>query len=239
MLAGVPLVLIGAGIAVFFWLDRDAGNAPVKNGVTYEIWISEAEATPTKADGKSWDPDGSAPDLRGVIVWQDQRILETVTDTDGLIAHWQPVGLKLSEVIKGEANAATFRKVGLVRPEEGGFIEVGIFDSDPVGFDRVGVFRVPWQALKPGVNEIRDGGELSRLRLVIVEPGAERAVMPVHLVSGAERLSDTPVAMQGIVNGIGRGVGKQVESVRGKAVEKTGDAVERMKGWLNPDPQTP
>ena len=68
-----------------------------------------------------------------MIVWQDQRILETVTDTDGLIAHWQPVGL----------------------------------------------------------------------------------------------------------NGIGREVGKQVESVRGKAVEKTGDAVERMKGWFNPDPQTP
>jgi hypothetical protein len=234
LLAGVPLLLIGAGAAIFWW--RGDGASTVLNyGATYEIWVSEAEVTPKKADGGSWDSDGSAPDLRAVVVWQNQRIFETVTDTDGLIAQWQPVGLKLSEVLRGEADAATVRRVGRVRPEEAGFIEVGVFDNDAVGSDQVGVFRLPWRVLKPGVNEIRDEGQLLRLRLVIVEPGAEAAVMPFQIVQGAEKLSSLSVATESMVGGVIGEAGNRVDSVKKETVEKTGQAVDRVKGWFNRD----
>lgn len=232
MLAVVPLALIGGGLGAVWWLRGGGKTAGLRHGVTYEIWVGEAEVTPARADGAGWDADGSAPDLRAVIVWQGQRIFETVTATDGLIAQWQPVGLKLTEVMKGEADAATVRRVGRVRPEEGGVIEVGLFDNDPVGEDWVAAFRVPWQALRPGVNEIRDGGPLLRLRLVVVEPGAESAVMPVHLVEGAEKLAKAPAVMTG---GVAREAGEQMDAAKDKALEKTGQAVDRVRGWLNRD----
>lgn len=239
LLAAVPLALIGAGVTAYFWLGGDGKDAGLKSGVTYEVWISEAEVTPARGGGQSWDQDGSAPDLRGVLVWQGQRILDTVTDTDALIAQWQPVGLKLSDVLHGEADAATVRRVGRVRPADGGFLEVGLFDMDPVGSDVVAVFRLPWRILKPGINEIRTDGPLLRLRLVMVEPGAERAVMPVHVVSGAEVLPGATPAMEGTAEGVAREVGKQVDSVKDKAAEKAGNAVDRVKGWLNPDRDKP
>ena len=234
LLAGVPLVLIGAGVAIFWW--RDDGMSTVLNyGETYEIWVSEAEVTPMKADGGSWDSDGSAPDLRGVIVWQNQRIFETVTDTDGLIAQWQPVGLKLSEVLRGEADAATVRRVGRVRPDEAGFIEVGVFDNDPVGSDQVGAYRLPWRVLKPGVNEIRDPGTLLRLRLVVLEPGTEKAVMPLQIVQGAEKLSNLSASTEGMVGDVIGEASNRGDSVKKETVEKTGRAMDRVKGWLNRD----
>lgn len=236
LLAVVPLALIGGGLAVVWWLRGGGSAGGLRYGVTYEIWVGEAEVTPAGADGVSWDADGSAPDLRAVIVWQDQRIFETVTATDGLIAQWQPVGLKLTEVMKGEADAATVRRVGRVRPEDGGFIEVGLFDNDPVGEDWVAAFRVPWQVLRPGVNEIRDTGPLLRLRLVIVEPGAESAVMPVYVVEGADKLAKAPAIMTGgVAGGVAREAGERMDAAKDKALEKTGEAVDRVRGWLNRD----
>jgi hypothetical protein len=235
LLAGVPLLLIGAGAAIFWWRGDGASTA-LGYGETYEIWVSEAEVTPVKPDGGSWDSDGSAPDLQAVIVWQNQPIFETVTDSDGLIAQWQPVGLKLTEVLRGEADTATVRRVGRVRPDENGFIEVGVFDNDPVGLDQVGVFRLPWRLLKPGVNEIRDPGPLLRLRLVILEPGAEGAAMPVQIVKGAEKLPALSVASGSIVEGVIDEAGKRVDSVKKDTVEKTGQAVDRVKSWFKRDP---
>jgi hypothetical protein len=233
MLAAVPLILIGAGVALFWWLDDDS-SARLKYGVTYEVWVSEAEVAPVKGDGGSWDTDGSAPDLQAVIVWQNQRIFETVTVPDGLIAQWQPVGLKLADVLRGEADAATVRKVGRVRPEEGGFIEVGVFDKDPVGADQVEVIRLPWHVLKPGVNEIRDSGPLLRLRLVIVESGTEGALMPFQVVQGAEKL-DKLSAPESLAGEVMDRVGNRVDSVKKDTVEKTGRAADRVKEWFNRD----
>lgn len=232
LLAAVPLGLIAGVAGLTWWLRGDPQAAGLRDGVTYEIWLAEAEVMPVKADGAAWDADGSAPDLRGVIVWQDQRILETVTSNDGLIAEWQPVGVRFSQVLHGEADAASVRRVGRVRPTADGCVEVGVFDDDAARSDLAGAFRVPFAALRPGVNEIRDEGPLLSLRLVVVEPGAEGAGMPVHTVVGAEKLAAAPAAMDGLVGGVAREAAGTVDKLGEKAGEGVDKAVDTVRKWF-------
>jgi hypothetical protein len=99
-------------------------------------------------------------------------------DSIGLSAQWEPVAVKLSQVLHGEADAAWVRRVARVRPSAGGALEVGIFDDDPALPDLVGAFRVPGSVLRPGVNEIQTDGMVRRLRIAVIEPGGEVAKMP-------------------------------------------------------------
>lgn len=234
LLAAVPVVLIAVAFGVVSWLRGGAGGEALREGVTYEVWLAEAEVTPVKTDGGAWDADGSAPDLKGALVWQNQRILETVTAANGLIAQWEPVAVKLTQVLHGEADAASVRRVGRVRIQAGEALEVGVFDDDPASPDLAGALRVPWDKLRPGVNEILTDGALRRLRLVIVEPGAEGANMPFHRVTGAERLTEAPAAMAGMWGGVTDAAAKAAGEVEDKARNfgrKAGDAV---KQWLEP-----
>ncbi len=234
MLAVVPLVLVAAGYGVFRWLRPDAATDALKYGATYEVWISEAEVTPVKPDGKSWDLDGSAPDLRGAIIWQGLRIFETVADSNGLIARWEPLGLRLSAMLRGEMDASTVRRVGRARPDEKGFIEVEVFDVDAVGADWVGGFRAPWSVLRPGVNELRDEGPLLRLCITVVEPGASRVEMPLHAVRGAEKLSQPSAAAKGMISNVASEVGSQVEDATQSALDKAGGLIKEGFEWIKP-----
>jgi hypothetical protein len=239
LLAAVPVGLIAGIFGITWWLREDPDAAGLRDGATYEIWLDEAEVVPAKASGEAWDGDGSAPDLRGVILWQDQRILDTVTANNGLIAQWQPVGVRFSQVLHGEADAASVRRVGRVRASAGGFIEVGVFDDDPARSDLAGAFRVPFAALRPGLNEIRDAGPLRSLRLVVVEPGGEGAKLPLHAVTGAEKLAAAPAAMDGVVGGMVDGMAREaaghVDKLGHKAGQKAGEAVDAVRKWLQPE----
>lgn len=229
------MVLIGLAFGLLYWLRGDPAAEALKPGTTYEIWVSEAEVSPNLADGGRWDADGSAPDLRGVIVWQNQRILETVTADNGLIAQWQPVGVRFSQILHGEADAASVRRVGRVRAEAGGFIEVGVFDDDAARPDLAGAFRVPFDGLRPGVNEIRDAGQLRRLRLVVVEPGGEGANLPFHAVEGAEKLAEVPAVMdRGMMDGAAREAAGQADKLGKKVGEEAGKAVDSVRKWFTP-----
>ena len=158
LLAAVPLVLIALAFGLLHWWSNDAKAETLREDTTYEVWLSEAEVAPVKRWGDPWDADGSAPDLKGVMVWQNQRILETVVADNGLIAQWEPMAVKLTQVLHGEADAASVRRVARVRPSAGGALEVGIFDDDPARPDLAGAFRVPWSVLRTGVNEIHPPG---------------------------------------------------------------------------------
>jgi hypothetical protein len=237
LLALVPVLLIAlVWIGIRWWRDDPAREA-LQAGTTYEIWLSEAEVKPQKADGGRWDADGSAPDLRGVIVWQDQRILETVTADNGLIAQWEPVAVKLSQVLHGEADTASVRRVGRVRPDAGGHVEIGVFDDDATHPDPAGVFRVPWSALKPGVNEILTVGPVLRLRVVVAEPGGESAKPAFHRVSGVTELKEVPPAMAGMVSGAAREATDAATKAAGELGDKAGKAADAVKKWFQPEPE--
>jgi hypothetical protein len=240
LLASVPVVLIGLAFGLIHWLRREPAET-LRDDTTYEVWLSEAEVTPTKRDGDPWDADGSAPDLKGVIVWQNQRVLETVAADNGLVAQWEPVAVKLTQVLQGEADAASVRRVARVRPEAAGALEVGVFDDDPARSDLAGAFRVPWSVLRPGVNEIQTAGMVRRLRIVVIEPGGEMAKLPFHQVTGAVELAAAPAAMGGMLGGLTReakdaaakaagALGTQADDLGRKA----GGAAGAVKKWLQP-----
>jgi hypothetical protein len=244
LFATVPVVLIVLAFGVVYWMRRDAAEDALHENTTYEVWLAEAEVTPVKRGGDSWDADGSAPDLKGVIVWQNQRILETVTAVNGLIAQWEPVAVKLTQVLHGEADAASVRRVARVRLSEGKELEVGVFDDDPARPDLAGAFRVPWSALRPGVNEIQADGMVRRLRIVIIEPGGEVAKMPFHRVTGAEELASAPAAMNGMLGGMTQEAtavttkaAGQLESKAEALGRKAGNAAGAVKNWLKPAPK--
>ena len=241
LLVTVPVVLIGLSFGLVYWLRRDPADEALKPGSIYEIWLTEAEVTPTKTDGDTWDGDGSAPDLKGVIVWQEQRILETVTADNGLIAQWEPVALKLTQVLHGEADAASVRRVARVRVEAGGFLEIGVFDDDAARPDLAGAFRVWLAEMRPGVNEIQTDGMVRRLRLIVVEPGAEGAKPAFHRLNGWLQLTEAPAVMGGTVGGVAREATDAATKAAGKVEEqakdlgrKAGDAAESVKKWFEP-----
>lgn len=235
LLALVPVVLIALVWMGIRWWGADPAREALQVGTTYEIWLSEAEVKPRRADGERWDVDGSAPDLKGVIVWQDQRILETVTADNGLIAQWEPVAVKLTQVLHGEADTASVRRVGRVRADEGGYVEIGVFDDDATRPDAAGVFRVPWSALKPGVNEILLDGAVVRLRVVVAEPGGETAKPAFHRVSGVSELNEVPPAMAGMASGVAREATEAATKAADELGDKAGKAADAVKKWLQPE----
>lgn len=196
--AALPLLLVGA-VAVGTWFWRSGSLRGLVDGRTYEIWLREAEVAPTDRDGNPWDPDGSGPDLTGIVSWQDQRILETTVASGGAIARWEPLAVKPVEILmKGEADAATVRRVGRFRMARGGFLEVGVFDDDPFDREFVGAFRIPMESLRPGVNGIRNDGTLCRLVMVVADPDNPHAEDGEHeMGAGVARLEAPPVSMLG------------------------------------------
>ena len=234
-------MLIALAFGLLHWWSNDAKAETLREDTTYEVWLSEAEVAPVKRWGDPWDADGSAPDLKGVMVWQNQRILETVVADNGLIAQWEPMAVKLTQVLHGEADAASVRRVARVRPSAGGALEVGIFDDDPARPDLAGAFRVPWSVLRTGVNEIHTDGMVRRLRIVVIEPGGEVAKMPFHRVTGAVELTEAPAAISGMLGGMAReatdAATKAARELEGKAEDlgrKAGDAAGAVKKWLEP-----
>lgn len=196
LLALAPLLLIGIAVAAFQWKRVSASSLKLQENVTYEVWLTEAEVAPFKADGSGWDTDGSAPDLVGVMVWHNQRILETVTAQDGLIARWDPVAVKMTQILHGEADTASVRRVGHMRATANGFLEIGVFDDDVTTRELAGAFRVPFSTLRVGNNELQGKNALKRLQIVIVEPGKDGgSTQPWQVSEGVAELAEAPAAM--------------------------------------------
>ena len=197
-LIGLPLLMVAVGLLLAFGLRGDGSRGTLDAGGTYEVWLEEAEVSALRGDGAPWDADGSGPDLFGIVLWQGVRILETVVASDGLIARWEPVGIRFSQVMQGEADAASVRRVGRFRYEDEGMLLVGVFDKDPIGADFAGAFEIPLPALRKGRNLILGSGALQRLVLVVVDPNAPDDIRGFQVIGpGVVELDEPPVVMRG------------------------------------------
>jgi hypothetical protein len=245
----VPLILIVGGVAVFLGLSRSTDTKILREGVTYDVWLAEAEATPKRADGSGWDLDGSAPDLFGMLVWQDQRILETVTAADQLISQWDSVALNLYKVVaNGEADTASVRRVGHVRPTPDGYVEAAVLDADTANSDFVGGFRIPFHALRVGTNKVTGRGQLKNLTIVVVETGKDPAEASIHELKqneeGVTELIEPTRPMKGAASNLADDVtnaakdamkplNKDLKDLKKKADEttrKAGDWIQKQLG---------
>ena len=176
--AGIPVGLIAITSGAFwFFLPRAESTGKLKKGVTYAIWITEAEVAPRNSDGTTWDVDSSAPDLFAMLAWQDQVVLSTVVNQDGLIARWEPVAFDLKSVLQGEISTSSMQRVARVRLGTNQSIEVAIFDDDLLDREFAGGVRIDLGSLRLGRNEIISSGNLRRLQITVAD--AVEQVVPM------------------------------------------------------------
>jgi hypothetical protein len=168
-------------------------------GKSYEVWLKEAEVSAYDRSGESWDTDGSAPDLRGMISWQDQVVLQTVEASDGLIARWSDTAISASQAIQGEADTQSLQRVGRFRMDEEDSIEICIFDNDLGSHSYAGGFRISLPSLRLGDNNITGGGTLKSVTLCVRETDADRndnvPKVAWVLTDGVQELSEPPFRM--------------------------------------------
>ena len=199
LLLGAPLLLIGAAIPLTTYLMKNTGGK-LELGKTYEVWLQEAEVGPVGRNGEKWDFDGSAPDLEGVMSWQDQIVLKTVEASDGLIARWGETAVNASQALKGEADSHSLQRVGRFRMENEGAIEVVILDGDLGATEFAGGFRIPLSSLKLGINRVNGNGTLKSIAFKVSssEAGsdAEASSEEWKLTEGVQELNELPISMR-------------------------------------------
>ena len=164
----LPILAILAGGCVAFFMTRDgplnatiadwserlSGTAQPPEPVTYRVWLHEIEAQPRRVDGSAWDDDGSAPDLSASLYWQEVRLLESGVAEDSLIARWSPKQLKVGQLLDGSLNENDFESVAMVRSLPDAFLELAIYEHDPLQRDFVGLVRLPAAVLKAGIIKV-------------------------------------------------------------------------------------
>jgi hypothetical protein len=231
LLLGLPLLLIGAAIPVASHFSKGAGRN-LDIGKTYEVWLQEAEVSPSDRHGEPWDSDGSAPDLRGMMSWQNQVVLQTVEASDGLIARWGETAVNASQAFKGEADAHSLQRVGRFRMDSESLIELAIFDGDVGVSEFAGGFRIPPSSLRSGINRVNGNGTLRTIAFRVSESNdagnVEETGEEWILTEGVQELNELPLAMKGAAEGSLGGAGKalnQFTEEMSKELKKQGDAL--------------
>lgn len=162
----IPIIVILAGGALAFYLNSNGGfssavddftekvktlGESTEEPVIFRAWLHEVEANPLLPDGAKWDQDGSAPDLSAELYWQEIRLLETGVAKDSLISRWSPTNLSVGKLLDGSVNQSDFESVATLRTVENTFLEIAVYENDPVQRSFVGLVRIPATALKQGI----------------------------------------------------------------------------------------
>jgi hypothetical protein len=200
----LPLLLIGAAIPVASHFMTGTGRK-LELGKTYEVWLQEAEVSPIDRNGEQWDADGSAPDLRGMMSWQNQVVLKTVEASDGLIARWGETAVNASQALKGEADSHSLQRVGRFRMDSEGLIELAIFDGDVGLAEFAGGFRIPLSSLRLGNNRVHGIGALKAIAFRVLESDpagkGEESGEEWKLTEGVQELNELPLSMKSASEG--------------------------------------
>lgn len=197
---GAPFGLAAlTGLSVWLAGVGSGSSAKLKEGVTYAIWITEAEVSPKNPEGSTWDSDSSAPDLCAMIAWQDQIVLRTVVVQDAIIACWEPVAVDIGSVLRGEISTSSVQRVARVRLEKGQPLVIGVFDEDLLDREFAGGVSIAPESLRLGSNEITSPGTLRRMEIMVADNPDEitpiKGEAPYHVAAGSEWLSYPPPVM--------------------------------------------
>jgi hypothetical protein len=212
----VPSLII-CGIVIAFKSFSEDNDCVLETGKSYEVWLKEAEVSAFDRSGVSWDTDGSAPDLRGMISWQDQVVLQTVEASDGLIARWSDTAISASQAIQGEADTQSLQRVGRFRMDSKEFIEIGIFDGDLVSSSFAGGFRIPLSSLRLGNNRVHGSGTLKSVAFRVSESDSveedQGSNTEWKLTIGVLELIQVPEAMKSASERLVEEAGKYTDKI--------------------------
>ena len=178
------VVLIVAGIvAAYIWLgpeqtaDEYAETAPPPSAVhadgDYYLFVRLVEFRPRKPNGDRWDAgDGSAPDARVTIHWQDQKVFELPERNDQLIAAWDLFRVDVKDLVLngGEVDVGALVNAPIVRVGVGDSITIEVWDDDPMFSDLALRLAIPLADLHEGPNLITPPQEsgVARLRIDMI-----------------------------------------------------------------------
>lgn len=198
--AGVPVILVALTVFSGWLTGVGAGSsAKLKEGVTYAVWIAEAEVSPKNPTGSTWDTDSSAPDLSAMIAWQNQIVLRTVVVQDAIIACWEPVAVDIGSVLRGEISTSSVQRVARVRLEKGQPLVIGVFDEDLLDREFAGGVSIAPENLRLGSNEITSPGTLRRMQIMVADNLDQispiKGEAPYHVAASSEWLSNPPPVM--------------------------------------------
>jgi hypothetical protein len=167
-LALAPLVLVGL-LSWGFVSFRQDNSALLKEGETYAVWVKELEIDPKRLDGRSWDFDGSAPDLVVAIGWEGHELLRTTVADNSVLATWDPVALKISTLLKGEISRGEAQRLAKFRMHKGMEMVLGVYDQDFVDAEPIASTRLKADQLVFGLNQLASGTGVRRLILAVEE----------------------------------------------------------------------
>lgn len=164
----IPLILVLFFSWAFLNIQKQGGRV-LMEGKTYAIWAKELEVDPKRSDGRSWDFDGSAPDLAVAIGWQGHELLRTTVADNSVLATWDPVALKVSTLLKGEISRSEAQRMAKFRVQKGMEIVLGVYDHDLVDAEPIASTRLKVDQLVFGLNQLASGKGVRRLILAVEE----------------------------------------------------------------------
>ena len=137
--------------------NGEVGAGNLVDGKEYMIYILKIEVSSKKSDGKDWDIRGSAPDIYYQLVWRGNRIHESTTKKDSLIANWIPIGIDLKDaILQGGVSVDQAVKLPIIKmdskDESSDELIFKIIDDDVAGDDEIETMRVYISKLNLGNN---------------------------------------------------------------------------------------
>ncbi|MHC4547488.1 MAG: C2 domain-containing protein [Planctomycetota bacterium] len=146
--AGLPF-LVGRGGESGADREPAAEPARVAEGEHYYVLLTVVEVMPRDGEDETWDVGDEAPDLFYEIRWQGQRVFESSTKEDTLVAKWSNVAVALSDVVDAVSLDDAI-KAARITARGDGELEFAVYDRDVGRDDLVGRWTVPVEELREG-----------------------------------------------------------------------------------------
>ena len=116
--------------------DDAPGPPPVAAEQQYYLMLASLEVSPKDSDGDKWDSDGSGPDLYYEVFWQGQKVFESSTKDDTLVAKWSSSAIRIGDLFEAVSVDDSI-KAARMTARAGQPLEIAVFDKDLGSDDEV------------------------------------------------------------------------------------------------------
>lgn len=147
----IPLLIIGLAIGAYFLFgsgvltgdssvkDKDAAQ-PIELDKDYYVLVRTIELYPNRPDGKQWDINDSAPDIKFKIDWQNNTVFEGDKQSDTLIGSWEALSLDLKQAILSQkVDLGTSIDAAIIKIQKDTTATLTVWDVDLGSKDQAGV----------------------------------------------------------------------------------------------------
>lgn len=164
------------------WLEERSAQKPTAPtgppAVTaerqYYVLLAMIEVEPKDADDDAWDATGSGPDLYYEVHWQGQRIFESTTKEDTLVAKWSNSAIRVGDLFEAVSIDDSI-KAARITVRANAPIEIVVYDKDVASDDEIGRWSVDPSTLR-----------VTDQRVLKPAPGIVSAVIRVLALDGVE-----------------------------------------------------